>query len=189
MNTRAPRAPYAFRPTHLVRRRLRELGFAKKHEWLAGNLGKELGSINHELLEPCDAPVTSAGGFELLGSYNWRRRSRNTQPEIFVPGEAPGLVPHKLPLVTGVAAQARCFRDVNAALLPAFPFEPMFRAVGVMRPGFRFDDVDLVANRSSLHHLLRLGVYSTTLIAFDAPFVANVTSHSRWRQMQRCLPP
>ncbi|KAJ4413026.1 hypothetical protein N0V82_008614 [Gnomoniopsis sp. IMI 355080] len=124
---------------------------------MASNLGKELGFITYEMLEPCGTAVTSAGGFELLGSYNWRRRTTRKQPpQIFVPGEAPGLVPHKLPLVTRLVAKGKNFRDVNAALMPAFPFEPMFRAVGLMRPGFKFDDVDLVTNRSSLHHLLRL---------------------------------
>lgn len=159
MNPRLPRGPRGFRPSHLVRRRLRALGFGEQHEWMAGNLGKELGFITYEMLEPCGTAVTSEGGFELLGSYNWRRRTTREQPpQIFVPGEAPWIVPHKLPLVTRLVAKGKTFRDVNAALMPAFPFEPMFRAVGVMRPGFKFDDVDLVINRSSLHHLLRLGV-------------------------------
>ncbi|KAJ4386863.1 hypothetical protein N0V93_009761 [Gnomoniopsis smithogilvyi] len=156
MNPRLPRGPRGFRPSHLVQRRLRALGFAKKHEWLARNLGKEIGFVTYEMLEPCGTPVTSTGAFELLGSYNWRRRTKQEPPQIFVPGEAPGLVPHKLPLKTRLVAKGKSFRDVNAALMPAFPFEPMFRAVGVMRPGFKFDDVDLVINRSSLHHLLRL---------------------------------
>lgn len=164
MNPRPPLAPRGFRPTHLVQRRLRALGFSKRHEWLTSNLGKELGLINYQLIKPCGTPVTSAGGFELLCSYNWRRRThKQQQPHIFVPGEAPGLVPHKLPLVTSVFSKGKSFRDVNAALMPAFPFEPMFRAAGVMRPGCKFDDVDLVINRSSLNHLLRLGVYFSLL--------------------------
>lgn len=137
---------------------MQALGFTPKHEWLASNLGKELGAIEHEHLEPCGTPVTSAGGFELLCSYNWRTRSSwRQQPEIYVPGEAPRLKVHKVPLMTSLRSKGKSYRDVNSAESPQSPFEPMFRAVGVMRPGYKFDDVDVVVNRSSLHHLLRLG--------------------------------
>ncbi|CAN8100712.1 unnamed protein product [Discula destructiva] len=153
--------PRGFRPAHMVQRRLQALGFAEKLAWLTHNLGRELGFITYDALEPCGVPVTSAGGFELLCSYNWRRRAwgktRSQQvPQIYVPGEAPRVIPHALPHVARLCAQQRSFRDVNAAYMPRSPFEPMLRAVGVMRPDFRFDDVDLVVNRSSLNHLLRL---------------------------------
>lgn len=178
MNSRVSQAARGFRPSHLVQRRLRALGFAEKHEWMAGNLGRELGFISYEMLEPCGTPVTSAGGFELLGSYNWRRRTKKEPPQIFVPGEAPALVPHKLPIVTRTFARGKSFRDVNAALMPAFPFEPMFRAVEVMRPGFKFNDVDLVINRSSLHHLLRLGMYSNSQVPPRNTHYAFILAHN-----------
>lgn len=153
-----PRFPSTWRPSHLVQRRIEALGFTPRHGWLTSNLGKELGAIKHEQLEPCGTPVTSAGGFELLCSYNWRiRTSWRQKPEIYVPGEAPRLELRKLPLVTRLTAKRKSYRDVNSAELPQSPFEPMFRAVGVMRPGYNFDDVDVVINRSSLQHLLRLG--------------------------------
>lgn len=159
------RYPGFWRPAHLVQRRIESLGFEPKHEWLATNLGKELGTIDHETLPPCGTQVTSQGGFELLCSYNWHRRtSWRAQPEIHVPGEAPGLRLQKVPLKTrlmgmgkGKKPKKKSYRDVNSAQSPLSPFEPMFRAVGVMRPAYRFDDVDVVVNRSSLHHLLRLG--------------------------------
>lgn len=159
-----PRPPSIWRPSHLVKRRIEALGFTPRHEWLTSNLGKELGAIEHEQLEPCGTSVTSAGGFELLCSYNWRKRSsRHQQPEIFVPGEAPRLKLHKVPLKTSLREKGKSYRDVNAAESPLSPFEPMFRAVGVMRPRYNFDDVDVVINRSSLQHLLRLGKLTQNL--------------------------
>lgn len=44
--------------------------------------------------------------------------------------------------------------DQNAARIPEYPFEPIFRALGVLNPKFRFDDVDVVVNRNSLRKLL-----------------------------------
>lgn len=151
--------PASFRPPYMVERRLLALGIAKKHAWITKNTGRELGAIAADDLTPCREPVTSASGFELLGSYNWRfkRPQARLAPHIFVPGEAPRVVPHRLPHVTRVKPRGRNFRDVNAAYMPCWPFEPMFSAVGVMRPDFRFDDVDMVINRSSLSHLLRFG--------------------------------
>lgn len=156
------RPPGFWRPAHFVQRRLDHLGFTPKHKWLASNLGKEIGTIDHETLQPCGTQVTSAGGFELLCTYNWRvRSSRCAQPEIYVPGEAPGFKMRQVPFTKTVkAGKRKTFRDVNAAQSPQSPFEPMFRAVGVMRPTYKFDDVDVVVNRSSLQHLLRLGRYS-----------------------------
>lgn len=46
------------------------------------------------------------------------------------------------------------FVDQNAALAPKFPFEPLFRATASMSPSFRFDDIDVLANRNSLRKLL-----------------------------------
>src|SRR4051794_20911785 len=46
------------------------------------------------------------------------------------------------------------FVDQNTARIPKYPFEVAFRATELMRPGFRFDDVDVVVNRNSLRKLL-----------------------------------
>lgn len=178
-------------PTPLAHHRLRALGFiSPKHTWMTGNLGRELGAINHETLEACGEPVTCASGYELLCSYNWARPRQRTPPrdpdpdaqarwramprvpQIFVPGEAPRLVPRRLPFITGGPSswywQRRLanYRDVNVAMLPRCPFEPLFRAVGFMRPGFRFDEVDVVVNRSSLSALLRIGEWVAVLTVF-----------------------
>lgn len=46
------------------------------------------------------------------------------------------------------------FKDQNAARIPKFPFEPLFRATVSMNPSFRFDGVDVLANRNSFRKLL-----------------------------------
>lgn len=38
--------------------------------------------------------------------------------------------------------------------MPSYPFEPMFQSMSALNPGFRFDGVDLITNRSSLKRLL-----------------------------------
>lgn len=166
--------------TPLAQRRLRLLGFTSpRHDWMTRNLGRELASLNHDTLDPFDGAVTCASGFELVCSYNWARprprtpprdpdpgararwRAMPTDPLIFVPGEAPRLVPRRIPYVSGGPARRRerlaNYRDVNQAMAPRWPFEPLFRAVGVMRPGFRFDEVDAVLNRNTLKALLKIG--------------------------------
>ncbi|KAL1849952.1 hypothetical protein Daus18300_013086 [Diaporthe australafricana] len=147
----------------LVRRRLRHAGLGeKKKAWLARNLGKELGHIHSQSLEPCEGSVTSASGFDLLCSYSWRVEPKkepgkhSSGPQIYVPGEAHVLIPHKLPLAVTRRALSgmKFYRDANTARMRSYPFEPMFQSMSVLNPGFRFDGVDLIINRGSLRHLL-----------------------------------
>jgi hypothetical protein len=46
--------------------------------------------------------------------------------------------------------------DQHAERVPQHQFEPVFQALSVMNPSVRFDNVDIVVNRSSLQLLLRL---------------------------------
>jgi hypothetical protein len=46
------------------------------------------------------------------------------------------------------------FIDQNAFRAPAYPFEPIFAALDLMKPDFDFGGVDLVTNRNSLRKLL-----------------------------------
>lgn len=65
------------------------------------------------------------------------------------------VIPHKLPLVVTGRSTARHERDANIARMPSYPFEPMFQSMSVLNPHFRFDGIDLIINRNSLHHLFR----------------------------------
>lgn len=48
------------------------------------------------------------------------------------------------------------YRDQNAARMPRSPFRPLFEATAAMNPSFRFDDVDVVADRTSMRRLLNV---------------------------------
>lgn len=65
------------------------------------------------------------------------------------------VIPHKLPFVVTSRSKTKHHRDANVARMPLYPFEPMFQSLSVLNPVFRFDGVDLIINRNSLHHLLR----------------------------------
>lgn len=135
-------------------------GLELKHEWVVENLGKELAMIRSDSLEPCSERVTSASGHELLCSYNWgsisgsksQRGKKPTGDPIYVPGEAPVVQPAKLP-VTMSLKWSQSHRDANAARMPEYPLEPMFQSLATMNPGFRFDDTDILINRSALSSL------------------------------------
>lgn len=70
-------------------------------------------------------------------------------------GEAPVVIPHKLPLSFAKRSKTTHHRDANIARMPSYPFEPMFQSLSVLRPSFKFDAVDLIINRNSLNHLFR----------------------------------
>lgn len=65
------------------------------------------------------------------------------------------VIPHKLPFVVTSRSKTKHHRDANVARMPSYPFEPMFQSMSVLNPAFRFDGIDLITNRNSLHHLLR----------------------------------
>lgn len=65
------------------------------------------------------------------------------------------VIPHKLPLVVTSRSKKRHHRDANIARIPKYPFEPMFQSMFSLNPNFRFNGVNLIINRNSLHILLR----------------------------------
>lgn len=65
------------------------------------------------------------------------------------------VMPHKLPLGITSRSKKRHHRDANIARMPQYPFEPMFQSMFSLNPNFRFDGVNLIINRNSLHILLR----------------------------------
>lgn len=65
------------------------------------------------------------------------------------------VIPLKLPFAITNRSKAKHYRDANTARMPVYPFEPMFQSMSVLNPGFRFDSVDFLINRNSLHQLLR----------------------------------
>ncbi|PHH87038.1 hypothetical protein CDD83_9397 [Cordyceps sp. RAO-2017] len=111
---------------------------------------KAIQTISHATVEPSDTPVFSALSCDLLCSYNWQTCKDAT---VVIPGFAPVWQDNPLP-ITLPKDKGSYFVDQNASRMPQFPFEPLFRATAAMKPGFRFDDVDIVVNRNSLRKLL-----------------------------------
>ncbi|KAK6517517.1 hypothetical protein TWF281_004168 [Arthrobotrys megalospora] len=109
-----------------------------------------IGSIDHATLEPSSSPVSSLTSCELLCTYNWQNSKKL---EIEIPGHAPVWQDKQLP-ITLPQDRGTYFVDQNAARLPEYPFESLFRAAVSMNPSFRFDDIDIVVNRNSLRKLL-----------------------------------
>jgi hypothetical protein len=64
--------------------------------------------------------------------------------------------------------------DQHAARAPTHQFEPIFQSLSVLSPAIRFDDIDIVVNRSSLQMLLRyLNAKSSQPLLLDLDIVSN----------------
>jgi hypothetical protein len=105
--------------------------------------------IAHEHLQQTAIPVTSSEGYEILCSYSWKHTE---QPTIYAPGTPAKFTPSDLPIQIE-ADTGRHYRDQHTRRVPLYQFEPIFQALAVMNPDLRFNDVDIVANRSSLQSL------------------------------------
>jgi hypothetical protein len=64
--------------------------------------------------------------------------------------------------------------DQHAARAPTHQFEPIFQSLSVLSPAIRFDDIDIVVNRSSLQMLLKyLNAKSSQPLLLDLDIVSN----------------
>ncbi|RYP38741.1 hypothetical protein DL767_002481 [Monosporascus sp. MG133] len=127
-----------------------------KHSWMLKNTG----AVIHPLtaVQPINTEVSSAGGFELLCTYNWIVKTKNkSDPTIYVPGGPPKWKPPTLPMTLSLDTGMQ-YVDQNAFRIPKYPFEPIFWALDLMNPDMRFNDVDLVCNRNSLRKLLDIAM-------------------------------
>ncbi|KAK3321298.1 hypothetical protein B0T19DRAFT_263303 [Cercophora scortea] len=121
----------------------------QRDQWMAKGAGELVETINSQSLEPVDVPVSSRDGHELICSYSWMH---SRVPTVCVPGAAPKWAPLPLPIQIPKDSGVQ-YVDQNAARVPRYPFEVLFQATEVMNPGFRFDGVDVLVNRSSLRRL------------------------------------
>ncbi|CAG9984811.1 unnamed protein product [Clonostachys byssicola] len=100
-------------------------------------------------LPPDTAKVSSSSGCDLICSYNWQIGGI----EIISPGCVAEWKKIDLPLnLTG--ARRDHARSTDQLRVPRHSFEPLFRAVEVMNPRLRFNDVDIICNRNSLRNLI-----------------------------------
>ncbi|KAK1498164.1 hypothetical protein CABS01_17033, partial [Colletotrichum abscissum] len=97
-------------------------------------------------VEPSDSMVSSATGYDLVCSYNWKA---SQDLKIQIPGFAAVLQEVSLP-ITVPGDQATRSMNGSTARIPEYSCEPLFRATASMNPSFRFDEVDILVNRNSL---------------------------------------
>jgi hypothetical protein len=112
--------------------------------------GSSLKTINATQLEASATPVSSSAGFQLLCTYN---RVSTPSPTIYAPGCPAQWSPVALPTTLSKDSGTH-FIDQNSCRAPAYPFEPMFAALDLMKPDFDFGGVNVVTNRNSLRRLL-----------------------------------
>lgn len=118
------------------------------------NVGAHLQTISQSFLEPIAEEVTSAGGYQSLCSYNWVVTNQQN-PTIYVPGCPRSYWPLEERLPVRIPKDWKEYlidQDMHRAA--AYPFDSTLRALDVMKPDYRLDDVDIVCDRNSLRELL-----------------------------------
>jgi hypothetical protein len=124
----------------------------KDPSWMTRNAGKRVHLIAPWEVKNSTEPVTSSGGYEFLCSYSWKQTAMAT-PTIYVLGAPPQWTSPPLPKMLDQDS-GLFWHDQHAYRVPRYQFEPVFQALAVMNPTVRFNDVDTVANGTSLHKLL-----------------------------------
>jgi hypothetical protein len=98
--------------------------------------------------------VSSAQGYVLICSYSFMGEAMTT---ISVPGSPPAfkrLNPQDFPLHVAPDTGYH-FSDEHAERAPEQQYEPAFQAIGLMSPDMRFNDVDIVINRTTILNLIK----------------------------------
>ncbi|KAH7125954.1 hypothetical protein EDB81DRAFT_730265 [Dactylonectria macrodidyma] len=119
-------------------------------EWLLeGTAGKPKSILQSTQLKLSNKDVTSEGGHKFLCSYTW---TQGDTPTIYVPGDPPQCVlPAKsFKVRKDSKKQAPTEKDFP---VPRHPFEPTFRAMELMNPDFKFNDIHVLITRNSLRKL------------------------------------
>ncbi|KAK7427012.1 hypothetical protein QQZ08_006439 [Neonectria magnoliae] len=122
----------------------------QKTDWLFKGTGRKLTAMLSSEVQPSPLIVTSSGGYNLVCSYNWLERNN---PTVYVPGDPPRYVPRPVP-ISLARDLGRYFIDQNQFRVPEYPFEVVFRALEVMNPDYKFNNVDVLVNRNTLQKLL-----------------------------------
>ncbi|KAF1356710.1 hypothetical protein BDV97DRAFT_394602 [Delphinella strobiligena] len=116
-----------------------------------------------------------------IASYNWKDTD---EPVIFVPGSPakwnPPSLPYQVPKDDGQA-----FIDQNSHRSPSACFDPFFKALLTMHPGFSMKAIGLTTDRNSLRKLLQLvsGKVPQSW-RIDVDIVDDTMFFTRWEQSQ-----
>ncbi|OAL46905.1 hypothetical protein IQ07DRAFT_517345, partial [Pyrenochaeta sp. DS3sAY3a] len=123
--------------------------FAKQASEYAGEV---VDLIEVDRLPPVVGSVTWDEDPELLCSYSWRMSVDGTNA-IYVPGAPRKWQEPALPLVLSPDS-GFVSKDDNYTRREHDPFTPMFSAMAVLNPNYKFDNVDILADRRALRLLL-----------------------------------
>ncbi|KAF2142311.1 uncharacterized protein K452DRAFT_269880 [Aplosporella prunicola CBS 121167] len=123
---------------------------ARNFKWAAKGVGRRLASIKPTKLKISETAVTHEVRSELLCSFNWARDTFS----IYVPGHPPEWTPPTLPFCLS-EDRGFYFSDENVARVPSCPYTPFFKALQVMRPSYKLDDVDIITNRGAFRKLFQ----------------------------------
>ncbi|KAI8933053.1 hypothetical protein NX059_009699 [Plenodomus lindquistii] len=119
---------------------------------VARDAGDVIESIEAGSIMPVAQSVSWDEEPELLCSYNWQNSDNGTNT-IFVPGAPTKWQEPTLPITLEKDSGIQ-YADYNYARQPRDPYSPMFHALSAMNPNYRFNDVDVLADRNNLRVLL-----------------------------------
>ena len=125
----------------------------KDYSWMLENANDLIVlRLTPDYVQQSTIPVSSRDGYDTLCSYSWKQTD---VPTIYVPGTPatftkPDTFPLQLDPDTGLH-----YIDQHTHRVPKHQYEPVFQALAVVNPDVRFNNVDIVVNRSSLQNLLK----------------------------------
>ncbi|KAI9034754.1 uncharacterized protein KD926_005703 [Aspergillus affinis] len=115
-------------------------------------LGKELADISLDPIRSAEGGYVAKAGVEVLTSYNLLRELRG-EGAMVVPGFPP--IWDLDNMTTDVKPdKGRYVTDPARARFPRFPLEPLFRALRIMKPAMKLNEIDVISDRRNLRELM-----------------------------------
>ncbi|KAI4709330.1 hypothetical protein J4E89_006079 [Alternaria sp. Ai002NY15] len=124
------------------------------HMYANVNADKIVWQGTYEDIYPSSEGVSSTEGYALLCSYSFMDEVMST---ISVPGSPPMFKrpnPRDFPLKIAPDSGYH-YSDEHAERAPQQQYEPAFQAIATMNPDIRFNDVDVVSNRTTMLNLMK----------------------------------
>ncbi|KAF1918951.1 hypothetical protein BDU57DRAFT_430973, partial [Ampelomyces quisqualis] len=126
--------------------------------WMLANANEDrvVLSLTTDDVQQSSNDVTMKKGYEVIASYSWKQTDL---PTIYVPGTPSAFNGQDVAAFEGIQLDpdnGQYWLDQHAERVPAHQFEPMFQALSLLNPDMRFDDIDVVVNRSTLQQLLKV---------------------------------
>jgi len=124
------------------------------HMYANANADKIVWQGTYEDIYPSSDDISSVEGYALICSYSFMDEAKST---ISVPGSPPVFKrpnPRDFPLKIAPDSGYH-FSDEHADRAPQQQYEPAFQAIAMMNPDIRFNEVDVVINRTTMLTLMK----------------------------------